>query len=211
MDSLLGELKENNLHISLQILALLLVALTGCASQRTAGEQGEVLYRQGQHLAFQGKTAKAEEKFKESMAYARQAGFKAGEAHNLNELAILHTSRGECAKARDLLGQALQIYKNLVMEAEISKSMHNIAITYVREKRYDPAIARFSELLEWDRKTGNRLGEAITLYNIGILYQKTGRPLETRRVFSQARVLFECLGHKKYLRMIPPSAAGLED
>jgi len=95
-------------------------------------------------------------KFEKSLSLAREAGFKAGMAHNLNEMAIIHTARGEYAEARELLAEAVEIYKEFNMEPEVSKSLNNVAVTYVKERDFKEAVSRYEELLTWDGKTDNR-------------------------------------------------------
>jgi len=124
-------------------------------------------------------------------------------AHNLNELAIINTARGEYAKARELFNEALGIYKELNMEIEISKSLNNIALTYVRERRFQEAIEWFKDLMAWDAKSGNELGIGITLYNMALIYhQHLGMKEKAKECFSKALKIFKETGNKRYIEKI---------
>ena len=137
------------------------------------------------------------------MAMARGAGYMAGVAHNLNELAIIHTNRGEYEKARELLTEMIKIYKDLEMKPEVSKSLNNMAVTYVRERRFQEAFKWFDELIKWDRKTGNELGVAITLYNMALIYhQHLGMDEKAEECLAKAMKIFKETGNEDYIQRI---------
>ena len=89
----------------------LMLLMTACAGDY-ARKRAEVYYLQGQSLVNRGDTERAIKKFEKSMALSEKTGFDAGIAHNLNELAIIHTNRGEFDKARAKLNEALKIYRS---------------------------------------------------------------------------------------------------
>ena len=127
----------------------------------------------------------------------------AGVAHNLNEIGLIHTQRGEYTRAREEFNEAMEIYKQLNMEPEISKSLNNIASTYVMNKDFEGAIKRFEELAKWDERTGNSLGMAITLNNMGLLYEHNlGKHEEAQRRYSQALKIFKELGNEKQIQSV---------
>jgi len=141
--------------------------------------------------------------FNKSIAMARGAGYMAGVAHNLNELAIIHTNRGEYEKAREMLIEMIQIYKDLDMKPEVSKSISNMAVTYVREKKFQEAFKWFDELLEWDKETGNELGMGITLYNMALIYhQHLGMDEKATECLAKAMKIFKETGNEEYIQKI---------
>jgi tetratricopeptide (TPR) repeat protein len=177
--------------------------VTSCMPRFIQIRRAELLYKEGQALLSEGKEEEAMLKFEKSLSLARNAGFKAGVAHNFNEMAIIHTSRGAYGKARALLTKAVDIYKEAHMQPEVSKSLNNIALTYVRERDFKKAIDQYEELLTWDRKTDNLLGEGITLYNMGLIYAHyLGEREEARRRYAEALKIFKKLGNKKYIRAV---------
>ncbi len=185
------------------LLSVAIFLMTSCAPRFMQIRRAELLYKKGQVHLSKGEEAKAIAKFEKSLSLAMEAGFKAGVAHNLNEIAIIHTSRGEYAKARDALAGAIKIYGEADMKPEVSKSLNNIAITYVREQDFKEALNRYEELLKWDRKTDNHLGVGITLYNMGLIYEHHLKKREDAlRRYSEALKIFKKLGNEKYIRAV---------
>ena len=137
------------------------------------------------------------------MVLAEKTGFEAGVAHNLNELAIIHTNRGEFDAARGELNRALGIYQSLDMKPEVSKTLNNIVQTYIREGRFQAAMEHYQRLLEWDEKSGNRLGVAISLYNMALIYDRhLGDPRRAREAYQRAMAIFNEPGNRKYLETL---------
>jgi len=129
--------------------------------------------------------------------------FLAGVAHNLNEIAIYQTNKSKFVEARKLLFEALDIYRGEDMVVEVSKTMNNLATTYLREGKWSRAMVRYEELLVWDRQTGNRLGEGITLYNMGLLNGKwLGKSRLAIQQLNDALVIFRELKAEKYIQAV---------
>lgn len=182
---------------------LSLFLFTACSTRPYRMKRAERLYRQGQIYLSKGNQEKAIAKFEESLSLSRMIEFKPGIAHNLNEMAIIHTTRGEYVKAREILSEALAVYKDLNMGPEISKTLNNIASTYVRERDFKEAINRYEELIEWDQKQNNDLGVALSLYNIGVIYQNhLKQHQEAQKYYSEALKIFKRLGKEKYIQLL---------
>ena len=165
--------------------------------------RAELLYKKGQVYLSEGEEAKAIAKFEESLSLAMEAGFNTGVAHNLNEIAIIHTSRGKYVKAREALAKAIKIYGAANMKPEVSKSLNNMAVTYVRKQDFKEALNQYEELLKWDRKTNNDLGVGITLYNMGLIYEHhLWKREEAQRRYSEALKIFRKLGNERYIRAV---------
>lgn len=187
------------LHFSLLILHFFCLSCSSLHSQSPA----EKLYLEGQHFLAKGEGPAALSCFQQSLELSRQEGFSAGIAHNLNEIAIYYTGKRNFAEARKLLTEALTIYREEGMTVEVSKALNNIATTYVREGAWSKALARYEELLVWDGRSGNRLGEGITLYNMGLLNGKwLGRPLLAHQQLSDALVIFKQLNAGRYIEAV---------
>ncbi|OEU45721.1 MAG: hypothetical protein BBJ60_04700 [Desulfobacterales bacterium S7086C20] len=187
----------------LVVAFLLMIILSSCSTRPYRMKRAERLYRQGQTFLSKGNQQKAIAKFEESLSLSRMVEFKPGIAHNLNEIAIIHTTRGEYQKAREILSESLSIYKELDMAPEVSKTLNNIAITHIKAGEFNDAIKRYNQLLEWDRKSGNELGVGITLNNMGLIYQNhLGDVEKAREKFSEALTIFKQLGEDKYTQSI---------
>ncbi len=190
------------------LIVLSVFLISSCSTRPYKMKRAERLYRQGQIFLSQGEQEKARAKFEESIALSEMIGFKAGVAHNMNEMAIIHTSRGEHIKAREILTDTMAIYKELNMKPEVSKTINNIASTYARERNFDEVIRKYKELVEWDKEINNDLGVAITLYNMGLIYQNHLRQHQkAQKKYSDALEIFKRLGSKKYIRLVEENLA----
>ena len=137
------------------------------------------------------------------MDLSEKTGFEAGVAHNLNELAIIHTTRGEFEKARSELSRALEIYRELDMQPEVSKTLNNMVQTYLRGGQYEDAIQHYERLIEWDEKTNNLLGVAISLYNMALIYDRhLGDREKALAAYNRSVKIFRETGNEKYLEQL---------
>jgi tetratricopeptide (TPR) repeat protein len=160
------------LSIALLVMASVFFLSFACSPAPYRMKRAERLYRQGQFYHARGNQEKAIKKFEESIALSEMVDFKPGIANNLNEMAIIHTRNQAFAKARDLLNQCLDIYKELNMPSEVSKTLNNIALSYEQEGDFPKAIATYEELLAWDKKTDNHIGMGLTASRIGYIYSR---------------------------------------
>jgi tetratricopeptide (TPR) repeat protein len=161
------------------LLFLSIFAITACTTRSVQIKRAENRYEKGQYYASKGEVDKAIVNFEKSMRMARAIDFREGVAHNLNELAIIYSSRREYSKARERLSEALEIYKELNM------------------------ANWFEDLIEWDTNTGNRLGVGITLYNMALIYhQHLGMKDKATDCFGRALKIFRETGNEKYIQMI---------
>ena len=179
------------------------ILILSCTSKPFLQRQAERFYYQGQTLLSQGKTDEAYEKFDQSYELSEKAGDQTGMAHNLNEKAIIYTAKGQYDNARETLQEGIDIYKALGMNPEVSKALNNLALTYLREKRFQEAIQQYEVLLEWDRETGNRLGEAIVLNQMGWIYASFLKdPKKAYALYADARDIFKELGKSEHIHVV---------
>ena len=208
MNSSILFLNSSKMVIILWVSVFLVVS---CSTRPYRMKRAKRLYRQGQLYLSKGNQEKAIKKFEESLSLSRDIGFKPGVAHNLNEMAIIKTIGGEHVKARELHTEAMDIYKQLNMKPEVSKSLNNIAGTYVRERNFKEAIKQYEDLLNWDKETNNELGVAITLNNMGLIYQNYLRQRsEAKRKYSEALSILKKLGNREFIQMVEKNLATVE-
>lgn len=190
---------------------LLILLLAGCVSTSGKMRWAEQLYKNGQYLAAKGKEEAAVKKFQKSLKLSREIDFSPGIAHNLNELAIYFTARKNYPEARAMLTEAISLYRQEEMKPEVSKAMNNLAITYLREGRIDKTLEQYNELLDWDRQTGNLLGEAITLYNMGSIYERfIGNKKKAYERYGVALEYFKELGNEEYVTTVERALKSLQ-
>jgi tetratricopeptide (TPR) repeat protein len=58
------------------------------------------------------------------------------------------------------------------MESEVSKTLNNIGLCYEGKGDFEKAIVTYQELFQWDSKTKNYLGMALTVSHIGYIYER---------------------------------------
>jgi tetratricopeptide (TPR) repeat protein len=192
------------------LLSLVGILMLSCTSNAFLRRQAEQFYYRGQALLSQGKLEEAFKNFDQSFTLSERAGDRAGMAHNLNEKAIIYASKSRYGKARQSLGQAIDIYKTLGMNPEVSKALNNMALSYLRERRIKAALDQYGVLLEWDRGTGNRLGEAIVLNQMGWLYAGfLNNPKKAYAMYADARDIFTELGKIEHLKVVEANIATL--
>jgi tetratricopeptide (TPR) repeat protein len=193
--------RSNRYRMAFLFLSIFLIA--SCSVRSVQIKRAEEYYKKGQGLVSTGEIDRAIINFEKSIRISRDAGFREGIAHNLNELAIIHTGKGEPEKARELLSDAVVIYKELDMKPEVSKAMDNIALTYVKEQRFKEAIDRYNELIEWDKIADNEIGIGITRYNMALIYyQYMGMEDKAKECFIKALIIFKKTGNEEYIQMI---------
>jgi len=173
-----------------------------CSPRPYQIKRAEVLYNKGQALEAKGHLDEAVATFHESIALAEKAGFKPGVANNLNEIAIIATSRGEYEKARTLFSRALEIYREKGWNTEVSKSLNNIALTYLKALDFDGALKGYRDLLQWDESTGNRLGQVITLNNMGVVCARyLGKNEEARLYYRKGLAIARELDNREFIKL----------
>lgn len=188
---------KKNISWTVLILFCLLLVVTACATTNGKAKEAEGLYLQGQKLRTVGEYAAALEKFRASYAQAKEAGYAAGMAHNLIEMAMVHSALNEESQARQLLTEAFAIYVQEGMTVEVSRALNNMALTYIREGNYHGAVKQYQELVVWDRRTDNLQGVAITMQNMGRIYEQyLDQPQMARRSYLEALTILRQLGQE---------------
>lgn len=177
----------------------------GCSVHSINTYRAKRFYRDGQRLAARKDFNAAVKAFEKSIRLAETSGFEAGVAHNLNELAIIHTTRGEYGKAREKLSAALNSYEKLSLPSEVSKTLNNIALTYVKEHRCRDAVYQYKKLVAHDERTHNRLGQGIAFFNMGRVYETClNNAEESQRCYERSLTLFTALKEKRFIKIVMP-------
>ena len=179
---------------------VLFVLFSACAVSSVQINRAKRLYEKGQFYVNNGEIEKAVDAFEKSIRISRSADFKLGEANNLNELGLIYNDLGKSKRARELFNKALIIYKEEDMAAEISKTMNNIAGTYLKEQKFAEAFKQFEELVKWDTKTGNIKGAGIVLYNMAKIHETyLGMPDKAKAFYLRALESFRKTGDRQYI------------
>lgn len=192
-------LKPQKKRVSVLILSGCLVLLFfGCSLKKIDNKRAMFLYQDGMKLSSQGNFDGAIEKFDQSIAISEKHGFAFGVAHNYNEIGNIYTYKKQFNIARQYFQKALAIYQEKNMATEISKSMDNIAKTYMRQGDYPRALVQYETLLSWDKTSNNTIGTGITAFNIGLLCEKYILDFKkAKTAYEQALEIFLKLNRKK--------------
>lgn len=145
---------------------------SGCSMKKINNRKAMFLYQDGMKLSAQGNFDGALEKFNASIQISEKNGFAHGVAHNYNEIGNIYTYKKQFDIAREYFQKALKIYQDKNMRPEVSKSLDNIAKTYMRQGDYKQAFKGYETLLSWDMESKNLLGAGITNFNMALICEK---------------------------------------
>ncbi|WP_307842268.1 AfsR/SARP family transcriptional regulator [Streptomyces sp. RK75] len=121
-----------------------------------------------------------------SLAAARSAGDRRGEAECLTGLANALSVNGSLGEAIDHYQQALPVFRELGDEKGASRIIGNLGDVHLRAGRIEEAIEYLEETLETDRAIGHGWGVGICLNNLGEAYLRLGRLDEARAYLEEA-------------------------
>lgn len=117
----------------------------------------------------------------EAFIHFQNALSKVGEdrllhARILTNLGLLYQSTGIFKKAVESQEEALKIHIELNVERGIASNLSNLGVIYWENSRSQFATSRklFEEAIELEKRTGNSVGEAIDLENLGVTYLTQG-------------------------------------
>jgi tetratricopeptide (TPR) repeat protein len=126
----------------------------------------------------------AEAYFRESLAIARLAMTKRAEARGLTGLGRVAYHKGNYARARQLVTDAVGLLRAPGEEGELSVALSNLGLIAYDQCDYDSAWQALSESLELNRKRGDTSGVAAILRHLGNL-------AVVKKDYSHANSLYE--------------------
>jgi CHAT domain-containing protein len=130
-----------------------------------------------------------------ALAIQRSIGFRRGEAQSLHDIGDLYIALGEDAKALDYLRKALAIVREKHDgEAPILVDM---AAAYEGLGQYDNALDYSQQALTLFRKFGGRMGEYVSLGNIGVSYERLGQHAKALDYDQQALSISRLMGYRE--------------
>jgi len=142
-----------------------------------------IAYRQA------GNFIEAEELFHDALRIHRRARNLSGEANVLNNVGILYRMEGRYVASEVAHAEAIEINRQISNKRGEADCMRQKAILH-RQRRAEGDIELAKNLLEASlaifRACGDRVGEAKTLNELGIVYRETGRIDEAQRFFQEA-------------------------
>ena len=104
----------------------------------------------------------------------------------LHNLAIIHQSLGNYAKARALYDQALETFKDLGAKSEQAAVLHQLAVLYQKQGDLTQARNLYDQSLDIKRELGSKSGIASTLHQLGNIAYSQGNYPEARELYNQS-------------------------
>lgn len=174
------------------------LGLAGCSTKDMSSREAMVLYQEGMKFSSRGEFEDALERFNRSAEISRENAFEYGIAHNYNEIGNVYTYKKEFNRARDYYQQALAIYQKLNMANEASKSLDNIAKSFLQQGYYGKSLDTYKQLVDWDESRGNQLGKGIAKFNMALIYERYIKDFDAAdQIFNEAYTIFLNLGRDR--------------
>jgi tetratricopeptide (TPR) repeat protein len=114
--------------------------------------------------------SKALDYYGRSLAIREELGDKAGMGDSLNNIGIMHKSKGDLDKALDYYGRSLTIQEELGDKAGMGYSLNNIGIVHSDKGDYVKTLDYYGRSLAIREELGDKRGMGYSLLNIGIVY-----------------------------------------
>jgi tetratricopeptide (TPR) repeat protein len=127
---------------------------------------------------------------------ARHTGDRAGEAHALTNLGIVHGRQGRYPQAADHQQQALALFRQAGDRPGEARALSNLGILYWRQGHYRQAADHHQQALTLYQATGHQVGQGAALAGLGAVYGRLGHHQQAHDHLQQARTLFRKIGHR---------------
>ena len=165
--------------------------------------QGIALYGIGWIYALRGQHQEALQQFSQSLARRRLAQDRRGEALTFTGIGKVQMRMAKPTDALDAFEKALKVVPmgNQYVEADI---ISNIGWAYSMLDQQGMALQHFNRALTMRRQSGDRIGEATTLYGLSQLLRKQAKLPESQSIIEDALRIIESLrvlGSSEQLRI----------
>jgi predicted ATPase/class 3 adenylate cyclase len=148
-------------------------------------------------LAFsEGDAVKAQARFDESLALARELGDSSTAAMALHGVGQIVELQGDYALARAHYQESLTLFRDLGNTEEIAWSLHHLGKLACEQGDNDRATALFQECLALFREVGHSWGIALALRHLGYIAYIRGDLAQATAQYQEALALLQDLGDK---------------
>jgi DNA-binding SARP family transcriptional activator/tetratricopeptide (TPR) repeat protein len=114
----------------------------------------------------------------------------------LNNLGEVYRGLGELDAAAECYLQALDIGREIGGHVE-GHALNGLGLVYMRQQRFNEAVARLGEAVFRHRTSGDRGGEAWALLGLGAAQAETGSRTEARASLTEALRIFQQIGNQE--------------
>jgi predicted ATPase/class 3 adenylate cyclase len=126
---------------------------------------------------------------------AEECNDKRWHAEALLEAAELRIEEGRLQCAEDYLELAEKTFVKLNLPLRAARSLTLLGKTLIQHGEHELASVTLERSLHVSREHADRLAEASTLLQLGILHLRQGRYVQTRPLLDEAQGIFELAGH----------------
>jgi tetratricopeptide (TPR) repeat protein len=125
---------------------------------------------------------------------ARHISDRAGEAHALTSLGLVHARQGRYGQAIEHFQQALALFREIDDRGGEARALDSLGLFHWRQGRYERAVEHFQKALALFREIDDRGGVARALSNLGLVHWRQGRYEQAAEHHRQALTLFRKTG-----------------
>lgn len=146
----------------------------------------EALNIQGNILQRQSKAEAALELYQQAIAEAENLNYKKGLAKLYNNVALIHTERGDYPKALSGFTEATRYEEEIDNQEGIAQGLNNIGVVFYYQGEYDKAMDYFLQSVKVHEAMGNKLSAKQGYNNIGAINEALGRHLEALEFYQRS-------------------------
>jgi tetratricopeptide (TPR) repeat protein/predicted regulator of Ras-like GTPase activity (Roadblock/LC7/MglB family) len=118
------------------------------------------------------------------------------EALALNNIGVVHWSRGSHDKSLEFQKRSLVIREKIGDDSGIAASLHNIGNVHWSRGEYDEALDHYKKSLEIEEKIGSNRGIAASVHNIGNLRRDKGEYDTALEHYTRSLEILERIGDR---------------
>lgn len=194
-DTILGILGETEARMA-NDLALVKLAEELNDDDRLA----DAYVRQGYFTSITGDHHKSMVIYQSALEAARRANNHKVEALSLSLMVISQTHLGMMEQAERSAEDALRLGQELEEHSRtLAMILNNVGLFYTGNGDIARAAGLHEQQLEICRRTGNRLGEAISLFNLGYDFIPLGQYAKGQGILEQSLQQFESIGARRWI------------
>jgi tetratricopeptide (TPR) repeat protein len=120
-----------------------------------------------------GQMERAIEFYQQALSIAQEIGDRRNEGAWLGNLGLAYCDLGQMERAIEFYQQALSIAQGIGDRRIAGNALSNLGNAYYSLGQVERAVEFYQQALVIDREIGNRQGEALTSWNLGLLYEET--------------------------------------
>lgn len=145
-----------------------------------------------------GETDACEAAYERGLSLARKSGNRKAEAFIQRNLGLKRMFSGSLMdEARARFEEALSILRAIGEKPSIGPVLGDLGCYWLAKRDLDQAARLLLQARDLNKEFGNQLLEALTLINLGIIFQEQGRLEDSGEVFRQSVTLAEELGDRR--------------